>query len=414
MAEPAVAATTNKSAQAGAARARLYAGVGAELVHYEVDVGEAALIRKASVNLPGNLLYAWPHASRRYFYVATSDYVRRGPPTSAHHLCAFRVDPETGALRAHGEAVQLPNYATHMSTDIPSEHALVTYPKPSSISVHRIRPDGTIGGEVKQNSLDSGIHPHQIRLTPSNAAAIVVCRGEVAKRDKPEQLGALKVFEYHHGLLRNKASVAPNVSHDFGPRHLDFHPTGPWVYVTLEHQSKLYTYRLDGDELGAEPLFRSETLAEPHDVPHERKQMAGAIHVHPNGRFVYVANRAYSLMNYEGSRVFRGGENNIAVYAIDQRSGEPTLIQHMDTRGFYTRTFALDPSGKILIAANMIPIPVRNGTALETVPASLAVFRVADDGRLDYVRKYDVDLGDATSAHDPEVSTRSIYWMGVF
>jgi hypothetical protein len=36
------------------------------------------------------------------------------------------------------------------------------------------------------------------------------------------------------------------------------------------------------------------------------------------------------------------------------------------------------------------------------VPASLSVFRIGEDGRLDYVRKYDVDVGNA-----------SIFWMGM-
>jgi 6-phosphogluconolactonase len=36
------------------------------------------------------------------------------------------------------------------------------------------------------------------------------------------------------------------------------------------------------------------------------------------------------------------------------------------------------------------------------IPASLAVFRVRGDGKLDYVRKYDVDS-----------SKGSMFWMGI-
>ena len=46
--------------------------------------------------------------------------------------------------------------------------------------------------------------------------------------------------------------------------------------------------------------------------------------------------------------------------------------------------------------------PARDGAALRTVLASLAVFRVDSDGRLDFVRKYDVDVGDKT-----------MFWMGM-
>ena len=71
-------------------------------------------------------------------------------------------------------------------------------------------------------------------------------------------------------------------------------------------------------------------------------QAVGTVHVHPSGRFVYLANRASSTTDFEGKPVFVGGENNIAVYAIDQDTGEPTLIQNIDTRGMHPRTFALD------------------------------------------------------------------------
>jgi 6-phosphogluconolactonase len=120
--------------------------------------------------------------------------------------------------------------------------------------------------------------------------------------------------------------------------------------------------------------------------------------VHPNGRFVYQANRS-SAVNAAGKPVDGGGENSIAVYAIDPRNGEPTLIQSADTRGVEARTFALDPSARILVAANQTA--VATGSAQMT-PASLAVFRVLNDGKLDFVRKYDVDT-----------SVGSLFWMGI-
>ena len=51
----------------------LYANVGPELAHYDIDVAGANLTRRASINLPANVQYAWPHASRPFFYVATSN-----------------------------------------------------------------------------------------------------------------------------------------------------------------------------------------------------------------------------------------------------------------------------------------------------------------------------------------------------
>ena len=48
-------------------------------------------------------------------------------------------------------------------------------------------------------------------------------------------------------------------------------------------------------------------------------------------------------------------------YEIDSTTGEPTLIQHIDTRGIHCRTFHIDPSGRLLVAAHIMALPVRDG-----------------------------------------------------
>jgi DNA-binding beta-propeller fold protein YncE len=237
-------------------------------------------------------------------------------------------------------------------------------------------------------------------VTPDNRVAVLGTRGNDAAGGKPEDPGALKIFNYKDGLLTNEVSVAPNGGYGFGPRHLDFHPTRPWVYVSLERENKLYVYKREGDALSPEAVFKKETLAEPSNI--RSRQAAGTVHVHPNGRIVYGVNRADTTTDFEGKKVFVGGENTLAVYSIDQSTGEPTPIQHVDTRGIHCRTFHVDPSGRLLVAAHNVPLPVRDGASVRTVPACLSVFRIGSDGKLDYVRKYDVDVGN-----------RIMFWMGM-
>src|SRR5205085_2644195 len=96
--------------------------------------------------------------------------------------------------------------------------------------------------------------------------------------------------------------------------------------------------KLWGQTLRASPLFAKDSLADPgHALP---GQAAGTVHVDPNGRFVYQANRADGTTDFKGKPVFAGGENSIAVYAINQDTGEPVLVQSIDTRGAQPRTFA--------------------------------------------------------------------------
>ena len=73
-------------------RVALYAAVGPELTHWEVDVEGAALTRRGAVTLPANIHYAWPHASGRFLYVASSDSASGvgGVVGTKHHVTAGR------------------------------------------------------------------------------------------------------------------------------------------------------------------------------------------------------------------------------------------------------------------------------------------------------------------------------------
>jgi 6-phosphogluconolactonase (cycloisomerase 2 family) len=77
------------------------------------------------------------------------------------------------------------------------------------------------------------------------------------------------------------------------------------------------------------------------------------------------------------------------VFRINQKTGEPTLIQNADTHGFTPRTFSVDPSGRMLVVGNQTTTVV----AGNTVPANLAVFRIQADGMLEFTQRYDLAVG---------------------
>ncbi len=382
-------------------KVNLYSAVDEAIAHYEVDVEAATLTRRGSVSVPSFVQYAWPHPSNRYLYVTSSN---RGPGLKAdcNHVTACRIDAGTGALALHGEPAPLRQRAVHMCLDPAGKYAVNIHNIPGpGVAIHRIEADGTIGAETQQPAgLDYGIYPHQVRITPSGRTLIDIDRGNSAAHGKTEDPGALRSFTFEEGVLSNPHVVAPNGGYGFGPRHIDFHPQAPWLYVSDERRSQLYMFRYPDDRIEPAPAYTCDTLADRVQV--KPRQLAGTIHVHPNGRFVYVANRADSTVDFAGQKVFGGGENSIAVFAIDPSTGEPQLIQHADTRSYHVRTFAFDPSGKLMVAASIKPIKVRDGSSVRTVPASMSVFRVGADGKLEHVRTYDVETNGGTQ-----------YWMGI-
>src|SRR5947209_3660172 len=124
-----------------------YTSVGPDLTLFDSDIADAALIKRGAVALPANIQYAWPHPSRQYFYVVSSN----GGPGSAgitgdkHYANAFRVDPASGALQPHGEPLRLPSRPIHTSVDQAGEYLLTAYNAPSSLTVHPIARDGSLG-----------------------------------------------------------------------------------------------------------------------------------------------------------------------------------------------------------------------------------------------------------------------------
>src|SRR3981189_2488539 len=92
-----IAAPRLASARQASRKVALYANVGADLTHYDIDVAGAELIKRGTVTLPAGVQYAWPHASRRYLYVASSSsasgYGRAG---AGQHGGAVKIHPPTG------------------------------------------------------------------------------------------------------------------------------------------------------------------------------------------------------------------------------------------------------------------------------------------------------------------------------
>jgi 6-phosphogluconolactonase len=372
-----------------------YNAVGPNLTCWHPEIGDAALTRQDSVTLPALIQYAWRHPTKLIFYVATSNFVPIGNPDGKHHLTAFRIDPTTGALSLFGTSVAIHARPIHMSVDAGGNWLLTAYNIPSGMSVHPLGPDGAIGVEVKQAApIDCGIYAHQVRVMPSGRALVLVTRGNNATAAKPEDPGALKVKAVNSGQLTDIASIAPGGGLGFGPRHIDFHPTQPWMYVSVERQNQLQMFRLRGDNLEPAPTYTAITLNDPGNLRPE--QMVGPIHMHPNGRSVYIGNRASGLVEIGGKKLAAGGENSIAVFKIDETTGEPHLAQTIDTHGFHPRTFSIDPTGRMLVVANLLELAVRDGDGVKVQPATLTAYSINDDGRLTFVRTYDIETKGLT------------------
>ena len=161
------------------------------------------------------------------------------------------------------------------------------------------------------------------------------------------------------------------------------------------------SFPVTDDTLSEEPLFVSTTLAAPE--AYRGGQTTSSIRMHPtNGRTLYVANRGRGTETFRGEVVANGTENTIAVFSVDPGTGEPNLIQTIDTHSIAVRTMAFQPDGRSMVAASPEPGQVRTQGRLETVPAMLTLYDIEADGRLAYRSTLPVDTRG-----------ESMFWSGV-
>jgi 6-phosphogluconolactonase len=154
-----------------------------------------------------------------------------------------------------------------------------------------------------------------------------------------------------------------------------------------------------GDDFLADALFCKDTLAP--GAGRNARQIAGAVHVHPGGRFVYCANRGGASKDTQVENLDGGPVNGITVFSIDDETGEPSPIQYVSSGGLSPRTFCLDPAGKALIVGNEGGAPSHAGGE-GGAGSSLAVFRISEAGTLTLAHKFEM----------PDRPSEKLLWVG--
>lgn len=380
----------------------LYATAGSRLLAFGLDAQAVALEpRGDAVQLPEGGQFACVHPRRPRLYAVSSNGRPHGVHGDRHFLDAFAMQHD-GALRAAGASRRLPQRPIHVAVHPHGRFLLVAYPFPGLLQVWRLDDEGNILEEVPQRAGTSWGHVvHQIAFgRGERPALLLVTRGNDARPGVPEDPGALLVFDFEDGVARLRQKVAPGGGYGFGPRNLAFHPGGRWVHVSLERQHAFCVFDWDGERLGEQPLFTRPVRS--HAGPPRPLQYVGPVACHPDGRTTYLTNRNDGTEQVDGVDVFNGGENTIAAFRIDPVSGEPAVLQHVDSEGLHPRTFDIDPGGTVLVAANTTSGLVREGDGLRRVASGLSLYRIEADGRLRFVRKHEVDAA-------PDL----LFWMGI-
>lgn len=140
-------------------------------------------------------------------------------------------------------------------------------------------------------------------------------------------------FDEKTGALTPSEQPYAQTSSGAGPRHMAFHPSGRFFYTINEFDATVSAFAHDTAS-GAVAIIQTISI-QPADF--DGKKSGAHVMVGPGGRFLYCSNRSHQ---------------SIAIFAIDQKTGELTLVGHRKTLGARPRDFNFDPSGRFLLVAN--------------------------------------------------------------
>ena len=345
----------------------VYGSEGPILRQYTLDLSTGQLAAGSSVSFPAGVQYAAVARKADHLYVSAGNQ-----PLNSQ-LFAFDIAPGSGALSPRGAPLAPSGgRSINLSVNHQGTHLALAHSSANRAAIVELAADGSMVGEVPQTGATAtGPFPHQAKF--DQAGQNVIVPGLALNGGD----GTLTVFRFGEGQLTHAQTVT--LAPGLGARHVEFDHSGRFVYLTVERGNRLHTYRFADGLLSATPIFDRTTLADQLNNLLAR-QRAGAIHAHPSAPFLYLSNRQDVL---DGAGALPG-ENNIAVFALDVATGEPTPIQHIDTRGVEARSFTIDPTGQYLIVGNQVARTVSG----VVIPPSLAVFRIGADGKLSFLQKY--------------------------
>lgn len=281
------------------------------------DIPEPTFIKSSK---DGRLLYAT---------IETANFNSHGGG-----VAAFTVNSQTGALTLLNHQPTSGSHPCHIALD-PTEHCLiVTNYSGGSAAIFPLSGKGEIGAHNQLLSYQ-GSSQHPERQTQSHAHSAVISPDN--QYVFIQDLGTDRIYQYY--LDVTQAKLTPNrpatidIHAGAGPRHMVFHPQLSIAYLINELDSTVIVFDYHPSQ---GHLIAKQTIA---SLPENftDKNTAADIHITSDGRFLYVSNRGY---------------DNLAIFLVNEKTGELTLIDQQPTLGQHPRNFMITPDDNFLLCAN--------------------------------------------------------------
>ncbi len=239
---------------------------------------------------------------------------------STGQLAGFHIDSTTGRLTSVN-VVDGGEDPAHLYVDKSGDHLFTAYYVAAKIGIHRIDDNGNLSRSPVQE-VKTEKRAHAVGPDPAERFFYV-------PHTKPNRI-------YQFTWDRAESRLAPHETPFIqrpdrsGPRHMVWHPNHPIAYIDNEQGSSVTAYQIG--ETGS--LIAGQTAS---TIPanFEGPNSNATLRMHPNGRFLYVANR---------------GHDSLALIELDETGKHLKLVDTYSTEKT-PRSFAIEPGGKFLFSA---------------------------------------------------------------
>ncbi len=294
---------------------------------WRFDSKSGALTPIGLVGETVNPAHLWAHPNGKFLYASNWE---DGVP--GDHVSAFAIDHHTGKLTLLNKVSARGDRANQVVLDPSGKLAATVTYNSGTFSVFGVEADGKLT-EAFYTDQHAG-KPLSERQPGPRAHGIVFSKD--SRFVYVAELGLDRVYAYRVDPVKRTVVPAdpPFVTMNTGgsgPRRLQLHPNGNFLYVNHETDSKVSVFEVNGAHL--KQIQTLSTLP----AGHTGNNSTAEIQIDRTGKWLYVTNR---------------GHDSIAHYAVDPAKGTLTLVGHTPAGGRTPRNITIDPTNQYLIAAN--------------------------------------------------------------
>lgn len=310
----------------------------------------------AEVEFPGFL--AWSPDRTRLYAVARD---QKKSIVVAYEILS------NGELKRLNASLMEAGNGSHLAVHPSGKFLITAHYGSGKVSVFPLALDGAIGkcSQIITHEGGSNIvakrqnkpHPHWTGFSPDGKFAFVPDLG----------LDQIVIYQVESDKPELKLSGMAQSVPGGGPRHMKFSVDGKFIYLLNELSLSVTSFAYDIATGSAKMLTTTPALTKAAKAK-EGFNSASEILVHPNGKYVYSANR---------------GHDSVTAYTADPKSGELKVIEVEPIRGAWPRNINMDSSGAWLLAA---------GADSNTI----SIFSIdPDTGELQFQRKSSINVPNA-------------------